>query len=263
MPDAIEQLRNATERDLAAAIGKLGPTHRRRIMDAIEVYGSAAAIPPDVWESIRRDVDQQSAAILLLLLVGTYGAQYRRTLRQIPPEQRGLVQPIDPDRLRSQAAPSAARAATVVADEYVDSIRRRLETNIDAKAAEINELPQKERAKVVRQEIEDAVGEEAAESTVVTNTTRGVTAAQQSAGDDIGRQANVTMTLVWKTERDSKVCPICRPLDGKTVDRWEAVLDANVVSADVRATITSQLGPPAHPRCRCRLEHVADVFSEN
>lgn len=263
MPDTIETLRTATERDLAAAIGKLGPTHRRRIMDAIEVYGSARAIPNAVWESIKRDVDQESAAILLLLLAGVYGAQYRRTLRQVPIEQRGLVQPIDPERLRTAAAAPAARAATVVADEYVTSIRSRLETNIDNKAAEINELPPRERAKVVRQEIEDAVGEDAAESTVVTNTTRGVTAAQQSAGDDIGRQANVTMTLVWKTERDSKVCPICRPLDGKTVDRWEAVLDANTVSAEVKATITSQLGPPAHPRCRCALQHVAVISSEN
>lgn len=263
MPDAIEQLRTATERDLLAAIGKLGPTHRRRLREAIAAYGSARAIPPDVWESIKRDVDQQSAAILLLLFVGVYGSERRRIERQLAPEQKGLVAPVESERLRTAAAPSAARAATVVADEYVDSIRRRLETNVDNKAAEINELPPAQRAKVVRQEIDDAVGEDAAESTVVTNTTRGVTAAQQSAGDDIGRQSNVTMTLVWKTERDSKVCPICRPLDGKTVDRWETVLDANVVGADVKAAIVGQLGPPAHPRCRCRLEHVAVTSSEN
>jgi hypothetical protein len=264
MADPIEQLRTATERDLAAAIGKLGPTHRRRIMDAIEVYGSARAIPPGVWESIRRDVDRESAAVLLLLLAGVYGAEHRRIAKQLTPDKRTQIASLsDPEATQRAAAPSAARAATVVSDEYVNSIRNRLETNIDAKAAEIATKPPREQAKIVRDEIEAAVGEEAAESTVVTNTTRGVTVAQGAAGDDIGRAANVTMTLVWKTERDAKVCPICRPLDGKTIDRWDAVMDANTVSADVRASIVNFQGPPAHPRCRCRVEHVVAVDSEN
>lgn len=259
MPDAIEQLRHATERDLAEAIGKLGPTHRRRIMDAIVVYGSARAIPAEVWESIRQDVDRQSAAILLLLLVGAYGEQQRTTAKTL-----GVAAPtIDSEGLKRAAAPSAARLGRQVADDYVGGIQNRLEKRIDGNADTLKTLPPKEQAKVVRDEIEAAVGEEPAKTAIVTNTTRATTASQGSAGDDLGRAANVTMTAVWVTEKDGKVCSICRPLDGKTVDRWEAVLDANVVGADARAAIVGQMGPPAHPNCRCRLSYVAAVESEN
>lgn len=259
MPDAIEQLRQSTERELAAAIGKLGPTHRRRIRDAIEVYGSARAIPNAVWESIRRDVDRESAAILLVLLASAYGEQQKTTAKTL-----GVAAPtIDGDALKKAASLPAARLGRQVADDYVGGIQSRLAKRIDDKAPEINELPPKERAAVVKQEIDDAIGEEPASSAVVTNTTRGMTAAQGSAGDDLGKSNNVTMTAVWVTERDGKVCAVCRPLDGKPIDRWESVLNANVVSADVRAAVTGQLGPPAHPNCRCRLTYVAAVDSEN
>lgn len=259
MPDAIEQLRTATERDLANLIGKLSPSHRRRIRDAIEVYGSARAIPEDVWESIRQDIDEPAAALMLLLLMGSYSEQSKRAAKVagIAPATT------DEEALKRQAAGPAAALARQVADEYVSGVRSKLETEVDAKADEINSLPPKERARSVKQAIDNAVGEDAAETTIVTNTTRGITAGQGSAGDDIGRMANVTMTVVWRTERDAKVCPICRPLDGNPIDRWEAVLDANTVSADTRAMIVSQLGPPAHPNCRCRTEHVVMDRGDN
>ena len=263
MPDAIEQLRNATERDLLAAIDKLGPTHRRRLRDAMERYGSARAIPPEVWDSIKRDVDQQAAAILFLLFMGGYSTERRRIERQLSKDQRGLVAPIDEDRLRASAATAAARASTIVADDYVAAIRGKLEATIDDKAEEINQLPPRERARTVRQEIEAAVGADAAQSAVVTNTTRGMTAAQGSAADDIARQANVRMVAVWKREKRSSSCNVCRALDGKTVDQWDAVLDANNASDYFRSQIALSIGPPVHNHCQCSVTYVAEVFSEN
>lgn len=267
MADQIETIRNETESELRKLIDGLGPTHRRKLRDAIQVYGSARAIPANVWEEIKQDVDQQAASLLLLLVMGVYGAEYSRARRTLPADRKSHVAANLSDEqtetLRQQASQVAATAGRQVADEYVDSIRRRMATHIDDKAEEINSLPPKERAKVVKQTIDDAVGGDAAEATVVTNTTRGVTKAQNSAGDDIGRMASVQMTVVWKTERDAKVCPICRPLDGKTIDRWETVLEANRVPPDSRTAIMSQLGPPAHLNCRCSKQHVAMDRGEN
>lgn len=45
---------------------------------------------------------------------------------------------------------------------------------------------------------------------------------------------------LWYTERDAKVCPICRPLHRQTREKWEPV---------------SPGGPPAHFNCRCWLTY--------
>ena len=46
----------------------------------------------------------------------------------------------------------------------------------------------------------------------------------------------------WVTERDEKVCPICRPLHLQGPDVWRDKFP---------------LGPPAHPNCRCWLSWLA------
>lgn len=45
---------------------------------------------------------------------------------------------------------------------------------------------------------------------------------------------------VWRTERDGRVCPVCRPLDGQPEPVWRN---------------TAPAGPPAHPNCRCWLDY--------
>ena len=48
-----------------------------------------------------------------------------------------------------------------------------------------------------------------------------------------------SMTPVWATEKDDKVCKICGPLNGRPADKWGKF----------------ELGPPAHPVCRCYLNY--------
>jgi len=45
--------------------------------------------------------------------------------------------------------------------------------------------------------------------------------------------------MIWYTQADERVCPVCAPLHGKKQDVWEQQFPS---------------GPPAHVRCRCGLE---------
>lgn len=57
-------------------------------------------------------------------------------------------------------------------------------------------------------------------------------------------------TKRWVIAKDERVCPICRPLDGRAVKIFEHFV---ISGAEL-------LAPPAHPRCRCTL--VLDVAQE-
>jgi len=265
MADALEQLRSATEADLAQLMGKLGPSQRRALRDAIDRYGSVAAVPESVWEGLKQEIDEQAASLMLLLLMGTYRITGQRIGRGATAEQRRQIGELadDEERLRVAVAAPAATMGRRVADEYIDGVRNRLENSVDAKADELNSLPPREASRRVADEIESAVGEDAGEATAVTNTTRAITAGQESAAGDVSRRLRVDYTTTWVTERDAKVCPICRPLDGKNANDWDAVLATGGVSSDALAYIQASGGPPAHPNCRCRLTHTIAPESDN
>jgi hypothetical protein len=58
----------------------------------------------------------------------------------------------------------------------------------------------------------------------------------------------VQLVATWFTVRDRFVCPICEPLDGQS----ETEEGGFVPAGDAGPGIPS---PPAHPRCRCFLNH--------
>ena len=67
---------------------------------------------------------------------------------------------------------------------------------------------------------------------------------------------------IWRTARDERVCPICGPLEGKSVAidaGWSADNAGNIV-----ADYGGLLNPPAHVNCRCYLQPVVneDAFAE-
>lgn len=265
MPDQIDTLRNQAEADLSKLLDRLSGKQRRAVAAAIDQYGSVRAVPPIVWEGLKRQIDEEASALLLLLLMGVYQTNARRIGRKATSEQRRAINAMvaDDERLRQQAATVAAQLGREVADQYVEGARSRLTRNLDDKAGELNELPAKEASERSRHEIEIAIGSESGERTTVTKTTEGVTIGQGSAADDIGRSLGVEMSVAWVTEKDARVCPICRPLHGKAVADWDAVLAASAVASRDVAFIQANGGPPAHPRCRCSLRHFIVADSEN
>jgi hypothetical protein len=75
-------------------------------------------------------------------------------------------------------------------------------------------------------------------SVATTETTAAGTAGEEAAARDAAKRVGIIIESYWRTERDSKVCPVCYPLDGKAEDVWRKYAPA---------------GPPAHPNCRCHL----------
>lgn len=69
-----------------------------------------------------------------------------------------------------------------------------------------------------------------------------LTRAYSAATEDVQRrllEAGVVMREWWVTREDELVCPICGPLHNTPETTWK---------------FEFQTGPPAHVRCRCRLE---------
>lgn len=88
-------------------------------------------------------------------------------------------------------------------------------------------------------------GERRALTVAVTETTRAYAEGQKVAGEELKKDyPDVRVTKTWFTNNDEKVCEICMPFDGLTVNLDEPFVDEKNVEYD---------NPPAHPNCRCWL----------
>ena len=68
--------------------------------------------------------------------------------------------------------------------------------------------------------------------------TRAATEGERGIVDELGKMG-ITMAEFWATENDDLVCTICGPRNEKKEgDGW-----------------TRADGPPAHPKCRCWVNH--------
>lgn len=254
MPDALEQLRAEAEADLTAVLRRLNREGRKRIKAALAQYGSVQAIPQAVWEQLAQEVDEDAAAIMLLLMLGSY-ERTQRAAGTTPSETELAV-------AQERARPVAAAMGRDVATQYLDSARQDIATKLEAateeRAAKLADergaavlerpaLPQSQRNRVINEVLDD----EKLERTVSTSTTRGMTVGQVSAGNDEARRRGLAVDYKWRTERDARVCPICSPLDGKRSTDWEEILSGKQTAATIQQVLS---GPPGHPNCRCKLE---------
>ncbi len=90
----------------------------------------------------------------------------------------------------------------------------------------------------VASEVEHVFSEARAEAGGITETTGAITEGEVFASQELQR-LGIFLFPYWVTERDSRVCPVCRPLDGRPREEWWSEHGS---------------GPPAHPGCRCTLE---------
>lgn len=249
MASELDKARDDAEKALAAILRKLNKEHRARVLAAVRQYGSVEAIPQNFWDAIKAEKEREAAAVFVLLLATGYQDMQRR-IERTAPKDTSVGSSADLETIRQRTARTAAALGREAVGAHVDSIRRRV-SNLPTDASE-TEL-RKGIGNIMTAKVPKDGERDGAESTAITSSTRGVSAAEESARRDEGTRRGIQIDVKWRTEQDGKVCPICRPLDGKKSDRWEEIT-ARTQTAQVVAAVKD--GPPAHPNCRCNLEPV-------
>ena len=95
--------------------------------------------------------------------------------------------------------------------------------------------------------------EERALRIAVTETTRIYAKGQMIAAQELKEQyPDVRIIKTWFTDNDDKVCEICGPLHGMTIDVDEPFYD-------IEDDLYQDGNPPAHVNCRCWIETSTDI----
>lgn len=208
MPD----LRNRSQYEQEASYAVATVLARQRMRYAAYTPERMESVPESEWKRNEEEI----AAALLIVLAAPWWQGYS-TLSA----STGIVaQPrVAGERFRTWAEPFARRTA-----EQIVTTTRKIETSAAGVLVTPERLEQERRR---------------AASIGVTNTTAAASAGEYAAGEEFEMETGRLLRAYWTTERDGKVCPICKPLDGKS---------ATVFEVDFPS------GPPAHVNCRCYLE---------
>ena len=238
--------RMGVEADFARRLSRLTSRQRRELR---EMLGN----PPDIrnvseadwnrWEEERR---RELALILLAIILAALNQHAEELL---PAGQQPS------DETRTQAYRQALlRAQAIAADSARSSIQSAKEIVIAS-----GELIRTGTAADIEGVLASALGPDRDAVTAATTTTLAQTEGTNATAIVI-EPAGYNLVTRWITEKDGKVCPVCRPLHGKVPDLWGLVLDNLVAPGGVRASaeVVKNGGPPAHPNCRCYLETKAE-----
>ena len=249
---AIADIRTAGEADLARRLRKLNKKHQKVIRGALSRYGSLTAIPETVWEKIQDEIDSQTTAALLLIYIAAHDSTTTTLGVQVPTAAA--------DR---QAREFAAQRSQDFAGAYVKNTRERLQKALEAARAtpvtppvippvgdvtrgigDPDKTTLSDTDIIKPDTIADILNDKRSDAAGVTETTTGISGGQRGGADDFERDDPLnTVKMIWRTERDARVCPICSPLDGKGDKVWNAAFPS---------------GSPAHISCRCQLVAVGN-----
>lgn len=231
MPDVPD--RNAREARLARELARVSAGRRRKLLAILGDPPDLNRVTPEFWAELEEEVRRGLADGLL--------AVYLLMAEDLPIDWSRYPR----ERVIDAAARYAAERAGQVAKSYSETSRERLEDLLrprpppEPAPGELRSPPPPppRPREVVDRIFTPARG---VENVSVTEITGAASAGEVQTLDDYVAVTGLVATSVWQTERDPRVCPICRPLHGKRREVWREAFP---------------MGPPAHPGCRCYLEH--------
>ena len=197
------------EADVAKALGKTLEEHRRQW----------AAATPDQAAALQAKQEEELLLLLLLLMIPTYDFAYDELLAS-----RRVVVGGD---VRRQAYDSWSRqyARTTAGAIAQGSAKIAADSRAGGSTATLDDVSSVNR--IARWAVNIVTGS--------------VSAGEFSAADRYQAVTGKTLVAIWVTEKDGKVCPICKPLDGLPYSIWGNKFPS---------------GPRAHDNCRCFLKWV-------
>ena len=211
--------REKWERDLARVLGKLNRSHMARLLEYLGDPPRIENVPPGFWDEAGEDLRKALGPILEEVYV-----------EQAAELIQGL--PVGVDwALINEAAVEWARRYSFELVTGINSTSRRALQKAVSSYFEMG---------LTRADLEGRLvnifGPVRAEMIAVTEVTRAASQGEMAIAQDL-RGQGISMVAIWQTNNDELVCPICGPRHGKKRgDGWDDP-------------------PPAHPRCRCWINH--------
>lgn len=222
----IDQIRNAGEKDLARRLKTLSKKHRKAIQNAMEQYGGLEQIPAAFWDSLQKEIEDENAAMLALIFI----AAHDTTSRQLQVDRTKK-------EVEQKAQEFAIARSRAMGKSHVDHTRERLSHRLEVLSDKITTTV--DQIRIAGEELKGILTDDRAENAATTETTSGISGGQIGSAEDYeADNPQDKVSYKWKTERDARVCLICKPLDGKLDHHWSTYFPG---------------GPPAHPNCRCEL----------
>ena len=206
-------------------LGKLSVRHRKELLQLLGSPPDPLNVPDSFWEKVRREVENENAAILLLLFLASANSHARRAGRD--PKSDAALSGL----LQTQASAYAGDAGRRLGAQYTNSSRDSLNRNRDDW-----QKPGITKAEIAT-DVGTIFGPARTEGIVISETTDAQTAGGESG---VLHTTGFSDEDLWRTEDDLSVCPICRPLHNKKRSEWQSLFPR---------------GPKAHPRCRCWISY--------
>lgn len=210
--------RDKQERSIAAGLRPIFARQRRRLAKDGPRSGWAEfyAEFTELMEKKLKQTYEDAAMLAFLLLIAGSPVESRFTAK--PPAFRS-----DP-----------------YAKKRAEWLAKKIRERVEEEARQLEKERKDDGGKLKPTDLAPSLGPQNAEDIAVTETTAAINTGEMEAGKKAER-AGATIVVTWKTEKDDRVCPVCRPLDGQPESVWGEKF---------------RNGPPAHPRCRCEVRIV-------
>lgn len=206
---------------MARAFRQGSRDYERRIVAALGNPPNIDNVPAKLWDDIEAELAKTTAvAIALMFLAGV-------------DEMGKLFGEIDADDAGDAARKFADKRAAKLARDTTRTMKDRLGSVADEWADVADDVTAKRLRSGLLRDLRGRL-EQQADDVGVTETTFSNTIGENYFAKQFGEDE---LLIVWRTQLDEKVCPICSPLEGTTKEFWGEFDD----------------GPPGHTRCRCYL----------
>ena len=119
-------------------------------------------------------------------------------------------------------------------------------------------------ANEIKKRLAEVMPESRAELIARNETVYAIKSGRIEQDTQLAQKYGLKVKLVWRTSGDSKVCPVCAAMEGKTTTLGEAfqdtveMEDGEVVSWDHSTWNDGGRIPDAHPNCRCYFDEVLE-----